>query len=136
MKTSKSVTKPVVGLDPVATFMQALKHPLKAEIEAVQEIIMAAAPGIAGEIKWNSLGFRTTESFATINLRSLDQVQLIFHLGAKVRKPAPKLKISDPDGLVKWLAPDRCVVTLGAGATMRGNQKALESIVREWVRYL
>ena len=134
------VTKPVkFTVDPgdqVDAFLARLKHPLKAEIEAVRQIIAGAGPGITEEIKWNAPGFRRTESFATVSLRSLDRLQLIFHLGAKVRDPLPELKIADPAGLVKWLAKDRCMVTVGTKKDIPVNQFALQAIVRAWISYV
>ena len=116
--------------------MAELEHPLKAEIEAVRRIIRGVSPAIGEAIKWNAPSFRTTEFFATMNLRSRDQVQLIFHLGAKVRKDLKPLALADPAGLVKWLAKDRCMVTVGAGKAAQANKGALQAIVREWIAYV
>lgn len=94
------------------------------------------SPDIGEGIKWKSPSFRTSEYFATINLRSLDRVQLVFHLGAKVRDNTKELKIADPAGLIKWLAMDRCLVTLGAGKDLRANRAAFEKIVGAWIKYV
>jgi Domain of unknown function (DU1801) len=122
--------------EPVDAFMAGLKHPLKKDIEFVRQLILGANSAIKEEIKWNSPGFRTTESFATVNLRALDRAQLIFHLGAKVRKSMPEMKIADPAGLVKWLAKDRCMVTVGTGKEISARQAALQDIVRAWIKYV
>jgi hypothetical protein len=37
---------------------------------------------------------------------------------------------------VKWLAEDRALVTLGAGRDIADNRKALEAIVRSWIKQL
>lgn len=124
------------SIDPVDQFMAALQHPLKAEIGAVRELIRGVSPKIGEEIKWNAPGFRTTESFATVNLRSRDSLQLILHLGAKVRPGLKEFKLADPAGLVKWLGRDRCLVTVGAGAEFTGNRDALAAIVRQWIRHI
>ena len=42
--------------------------------------------------------------------------------------------IADPAGLIKWLAKDRCLVTLGAGKDIKAKQSAFEDLVREWIR--
>lgn len=110
--------------------MAKLKHPLKADIAAVRGLILAVSPAITEEIKWNSVGFRTTESFATVHLRATDQLQLIFHLGAKVRPDLKAMKIADPAGLMKWLGQDRALVTVGA------NPVAFQKIVRAWIRHI
>lgn len=116
--------------------MAKLDHPLKAEIEAVRLEILRADPSIQEGIKWNGPSFRTTEFFATFHLRPQDRVQLIFHRGAKVRKDAPKITLADPLGLVKWLAPDRCTVTLAAGAAGKEQHEALVAIIRAWIVYV
>ena len=84
-RASKSQEK---SKDLVDAFMAALHHPLKSDIEAVRRIILAASPKITEGIKWNSLSFRTDEYFATVHLRATDAVRLVFHRGAKVKRPA------------------------------------------------
>src|SRR5690606_23532264 len=61
-------------------------HPLRKEIEAVRRIMRGVSSAISEGVKWNAPSFRTEkEWFATVNLRSPETLQLIFHLGAKVR---------------------------------------------------
>lgn len=125
-------------IDPaVDAFMQKLDHPLKKEIESVRTIILGVSPAIREGIKWNAPSFRTSEYFATVNLRSRESVQIVLHLGAKVREiPAKGLQIDDPRGLLKWLAKDRCMITLGAGREFTANRAALESIIGTWIEYV
>jgi uncharacterized protein YdhG (YjbR/CyaY superfamily) len=118
-------------------YLKALKHPLKKEIEAVRLIILGVSPAISDGIKWNTVSFRTEkEWFATFNSRAQESVQIIFHLGAKKRPDLKAFKLSDPKGLMKWLGKDRAMVTLGAGADIAANRKALEAIVRAWIKQL
>jgi hypothetical protein len=116
-------------------FMAALDHPLKADIEIVRKSILGVSPAISDGVKWNSLSFRRSDWFATVNLRSKDVVQLVFHMGAKV-KDNPELRIPDTSGLLLWLAKDRALLTLGSGKTLKANRAAFETIVRAWVRYV
>jgi hypothetical protein len=121
----------------VGEFMRDLDHPLKVDIETVRQIILNVDPGISESIKWNAPSFRTTDFFATFNLRSRDSVQLIFHTGAKVKATATTgINIADPAGLLNWLARDRCLVTLGVGKDIRAKRAAFEAIVREWIRWV
>jgi hypothetical protein len=133
MVTSKSQTDPAVSV-----FLRRLNHPLKKEIEAVRRIILAASPRVRDGIKWNSLSFRTKDAdyFATFNWRCREAVQLVFHKGAKVKDNTTNVTISDPKGLIKRLAKDRCLVTLGAGKDIKVNTVALTKIVREWIGQL
>ena len=124
-----SLASTVITID---AFIASLACPRRAELAAVRTIICSAAPGITEEIKWNAPSFRTTESFATVNLRATEQLQIIFHLGAKVRRPLPKIEIADPAGLARWLAPDRALVTVDPAT----QAEALAEWVREWIRYV
>jgi len=119
----------------VDALMATLEHPLKQDIEAVRRTILGAAPGVSEAVKWNSPSFRTEKDFfATINLRAKDQVQVVLHLGAKVRPDMKAFKVVDPNGLLTWLGKDRAMASLGAGRTLTANKKALEAIVRAWVK--
>jgi hypothetical protein len=132
LKSKSSVARKTVD---VGEFMRELDHPLKKDIETVRQIILNVDPGIDEAIKWNAPSFRTTDFFATFNLRSRERVQLIFHTGAKVKATAATgINIADPSGLLKWLARDRCLVTLGVGKDIRAKREAFEAIVREWIR--
>lgn len=65
--------------DIVAAWMAALKHPLKAEIDALRKIITGTDKRIAERIKWNAPSYYATEDLATFNHRMTDRVHLIFH---------------------------------------------------------
>ena len=127
--------KAPVSENETGAFMAALDHPLKADIETVRKLILGVSPEISDGVKWNSLSFRKSDWFATVNLRSKDVIQLVFHTGAKA-KDNPDLKIPDEGGLLLWLAKDRALVTLGAGKTLKANRAAFEAIVKAWTRYV
>lgn len=138
MATPKKTTKPrkaPASDNNAGAFMAALDHPLKADIEAVRKLVLGANPAISEGVKWNSLSFRKSDWFATVNLRSKDVIQLVFHTGAKA-KDNPELEIPDDNGLLLWLAKDRALVTLGSGKTLKANAKAFATIVKAWIRYL
>ncbi|MEQ1608921.1 MAG: DUF1801 domain-containing protein [Hyphomonadaceae bacterium] len=110
-----------------------LDHPLKADIEFVRNLILSLSPEISDGVKWNSLSFRHTDWFATVNLRSKDAIQLVAHTGAKA-KDNPELKVPDPGGLLLCLAKDCAPITLGAVSPVRTNAKTFEAIVKVWIR--
>ena len=119
----------------IVALLKDLDHPLKKEITAVRAIILGVDPSIREGVKWNSVSFRVADYFATVHLRSKDAVQLVFHRGAKA-KAARAMDIPDPLAMLKWLAPDRCLVTVGAGKDIAARRKALEDIVRAWIQQL
>lgn len=112
-------------------------HPLHKEIETARSIILGASPAISEGVKWNAPSFRTEkEWFATINLRSTESLQLVFHLGAKTRPDLKVFKLADPNGLMEWLGKDRAMITLGAGRDIPANKAAFEAIVRAWIAHV
>lgn len=64
----------------VADWMNALQHPLKAEIEILRIIIKEASPEIQERIKWNAPSYYVGKhDILTFNHRMTDKVHLIFH---------------------------------------------------------
>lgn len=121
----------------VDAFMKSLDHPFKAEIEAIRKKIKGAAPGIQEGIKWNAPSFRTTEYFATTNLREKAGIGLILHLGAKVRAlPAGGVAIEDPAKLLKWLGKDRAMIVFRDGKDLAAKKTALAALVRAWITHV
>ena len=121
----------------VDAFMKSLDHPFKAEIEAIRKTIKGAAPGIREGIKWNSPSFRTTDYFATTNLREKAGIGLILHLGAKVRAlPAGGVAIKDPAKLLKWLGKDRAMVVFKDGKDLAAKKAALAALVKAWITHV
>jgi hypothetical protein len=137
--TKKPNAKRAVGgkqTDPaVVAFLKDLDHPLKKEIESVRAIVLGVSPAIREGIKWNAPSFRTSEYFATMNLRQ-NRVWLILHFGAKVKDNTKAIKISDPTSLLKWLANDRALVTFEDAKDVKAKRAGLEAIIREWIQYV
>lgn len=120
-------------------FLASKQHPLEEDLRALRKAMARVAPSIREEIKWNSISFcNEHDFFATVNLRSTDSVQLVFHTGVKKKSTAVSgVDVADPHGLIeKWQAKDRCVVTLGRGAAFRANKPALTALVRDWLRFV
>jgi len=132
-KTGASKVARKTSPSEVDEFLARLEHPLKAEIEAVRAIILGADARIHENIKWNAPSFSITEHFATFNLRSKDAVQVVFHMGAKVQARAPDMAISDPTGLLKWVAKDRCIAVLTDMKQIESKKGAFRSIVKQWI---
>ena len=121
----------------VDEFMGICGHALKAEIQAIRSAVLGVDPGIAEGIKWNAPSFRTTEYFATTNLREKAGIGIILHRGAKVREVGPEgVLISDPEGLLKWLAKDRAVVVFKDMEDFVAKRVAFEGVVRQWITYV
>ena len=139
VRTQKALAHSTPGdtSEAVDRFMATLEHPFKAEIEAIRLLMLAVDPGIREGIKWNAPSFRTTEYFATTNLRSRAGVGIILHLGARVRKlPAGGVKIDDPTKLLKWLGKDRAMVEFGNSRDLGEKAAAFQSVLRQWIEHV
>ena len=137
MPAKKAAAKAPEQAPSVAAYLRAFRHPLKLEIEATRLIILGVSPAIGDGVKWNAPSFRTEKDwFATLHVRTKESVQLILFVGVKKRPGFKPFMLSDPNGLVKWLAEDRALVTLGAGRDIPDNRKALEAIVLTWIKQL
>jgi hypothetical protein len=137
MGASRPHTTPADSTKAVDDFMGALDHPFKAEIEAIRAAILGADRAIAEGIKWNAPSFRTTEYFATVNLREKRGIGVILHLGAKVRSlPPGGVAIDDPEKLLGWLGKDRAMVVFGDLADFKARKAAFVRIVRQWIAHV
>lgn len=119
----------------VERFVDALDHPRRREVAALRAILLGIDPAICEAIKWNAPSFRTTEHFATMNLRSKNGLLLILHLGAK-KATLPERAIVDPQGLLKWLGPDRASLVFRDEAEILAKKDVLSSLVRQWIGHL
>jgi Domain of unknown function (DU1801) len=121
----------------VDEFMAQLVHPCKSEIESIRKLILGVDNSILEGIKWNSPSFRTTEYFATTNLRIKAGVGIILHLGAKVRElPLGGVSIDDPHKLLKWLAKDRASIEFTGMNDVLERCDAFQSVLRQWIAYV
>jgi len=117
----------------VDEFMASLRHPLKAEIEAVRAIVLGADKRIHEGVKWNAPSFFIEEHFATFKLHPPQAVQVVFHTGAKAKSDSKQMNINDPAGLLKWVAKDRCLATFADMPEIESKAPALKSIVKQWI---
>ena len=122
----------------VALLLANLAHPLEPAIRTLRAAVLAADPRIAEGIKWNSPSYHLAGAhFATFHLRSKAGVQLVLHMGAKVRPDAAvRAAVPDPDGLLEWKSPDRATLTVRDAADAAAKASALTAIARVWVQHL
>jgi len=121
----------------VDSFMADLEHPFKNEVSAIRNAILGVDPSVEEGIKWNAPSFRTTEYFATTNLRVKTGVGLVLHLGAKTRElPADGVVIDDPENLLKWVGKDRALVEFRTAEEVKSKLPALQAVLRQWLKYL
>lgn len=119
----------------VDAFIDALDHPLAPLIRALRALLLAVDPSITEAVKWNAPSFRTTEHFATMQLRRPDVVRLVLHLGTKKRS-LPAGAIADPEGLLAWLGPDRALLEFHDAGELEARRAAVAALARQWMAQL
>jgi len=111
----------------VDEYMAKLDHPLKAEVQAVRDIIKAVDQNITEQIKWNAPSFSYTDYIATFNLRAQQHVHLIFH------NPAIASITSE---ILQGDYPDRRMVYFADMDDVKTKKPALEHVVKALVEMM
>ena len=120
-------------IETVAQFMDALKHPLKAEIEELRQLILSADKNITETIKWNAPNFcYKGNDRVTFKLYPEDSIQLIFHRGSKVTN-VTELEFTDGTGLLTWITKDRALLTITDMQDLDAKKSVLQKLVRDWM---
>lgn len=124
--------------DPAVTaLLDASKHPLRNEIDALRTIILGTDKSITEGVKWTAASFRTTDWFATLNgPKQTKEPMIILHAGAKAKGLVLKERIEDPQGLIKWLGNDRGQIIFKDTADIKTKQQALQRIVSAWIQLI
>lgn len=127
-KASKTTAKPRIpkqdDTTQVTIWMNELNHPLKAEIEALRAIILAADDRLKERIKWAAPSYYFGVDLLTFNPRMQDKVHLIFHHAAIVQITSPLL-----EGIYK----DRRMMYFRNMDDINAHQPELKRILKEYV---
>lgn len=122
--------------DPATTeHLNAHKHPLRKEIDALRAIILNVDPCIEEGVKWNTASFRTSDWFATLNgPKHVKEPMIILHAGARAKGIVLKDRIPDPAGLIKWLGNDRGQIVFKDSSDIKAKENALQTIISAWIK--
>ena len=134
---SPAHSTPADTSEAVDALMKSLKHPAEVEIQALRAAIMQVHPSIREGVKWNAPSFRTSEYFATTNLRTKNGVGVVLHFGAKVRSvAASRESIKDPQKLLKWVAKDRATVDFADVEDLAAKKNSFQAVLRQWIKFV
>lgn len=120
----------------VADYLSTLQHPHKAGVEMLRTAILAIDSRIKEEVKWNAPSFYLDDHFATFRLHPGSVFQLILHTGAKAKDHPKQLQLDDPQGLLKWAAKDRCIISFESDGDVKVKLDEVVRMVTEWVAQL
>ncbi len=127
MPASKPPKPKVNQTAEVDAYMAQSQHPLKAEAQALREIIKGVNKNITEEIKWNAPSFSYKGYLVTFNLRPSDHLHLIFHNGAI---------LDNPSGLLEGDYVDRRMVYFRSLDEIKARQPALVKAIRQWIKLM
>jgi len=119
----------------VTAFLDALNHPMRAEIEELRHVILRTDSGIAENIKWNGPNYTyRNEDRITMKIQPPKQIQLIFHRGVKKLAQPDSRLIEDESKLLVWKENDRAIVTFKTLDEIRNAQTEIVRIVQKWIK--
>lgn len=134
---SRTHSTPADPSTAVSEFINTLREPTKTETQLLRAAILESDSAVSEGVKWNAPSYKTNEYFATTNLRTKTGVGLVLHFGAKVRTvDAGKDTITDPTGLLKWVAKDRATIEFKDAKDIEAKRSGLQAIVRQWIGYV
>lgn len=105
-------------------FVNKLKHPLKAEMEAVIAIIRAAGPELEEDVKWGGPSFDYKEPMATFNPRVTDFVAVIFHKGEL---------LNDETGVLEPGPKGKAYAKFHSMDEVEKHKENLQKVVKKWI---
>jgi uncharacterized protein YdeI (YjbR/CyaY-like superfamily) len=115
-----------MGKNPkIDAFLAKKKHPLSNNIQMVRDIILSVNENIQEDIKWQAPIFMYKGNMASIQMNAKKFVSLMFHKGAL---------IGDNTGFLEGDGEEVRVARFMDAEDIKKKAKALESVVKEWVR--
>ncbi|MDZ4725462.1 MAG: DUF1801 domain-containing protein [Leptospira sp.] len=131
----KPKTNPIQTDIDVTNFLSSHKHPLKAVIEEIRDLILKTDKSITEHIKWNAPSFcYLGDDRITFRLDKSENIQLIFHTGAKGKDTKTNQYLfEDETRLLVWLADKRAVVTFVSFEDYMKKKTKFKKIVKRWL---
>lgn len=111
----------------VNEFLSNFDHPLKAEIEAVREIILSASDKITESVKWSAPSYAYKDNLCTFNPRAKKFVNLTFHKGAL---------INDSTGLLEGDQKEARVARFTNMEEVEAKKADLQQVVLKWIEVM
>ncbi|MCB9222577.1 MAG: DUF1801 domain-containing protein [Crocinitomicaceae bacterium] len=118
----------------VTSFLDALNHPFRKEIEQLRIIILSTNSGLEENIKWNGPNYNIgDQDRITMKIQPPKQIQLIFHRGAK-KQEQPKDKLVQTNSkLLVWKENDRAIASFKNSGEIEQYKSELKEIIEQWI---
>lgn len=117
----------------VEDYLAILDPPVRADIDALRDLVLSAHPGLTEEIKWNAPSFADgDQDRVTLGLDRKGGYRIVLHRGAKPQD-AGGFHFADEARLAKWPAPDRGVVSLKGQVEIDAKRPDLIPLIARWI---
>lgn len=118
----------------VTDFLDEQNHPLRKEIEQLRICILKSSRYLTENIKWNGPNYCfNKEDRITMRIKPPEQIQLIFHRGAKVMKQPEEKLITEDFGMLVWKGNDRAIATFKNMQEIQNGETNITKIIKEWI---
>lgn len=102
-------------------------------LDAIRSVVASSRSGLSERIKWNAPSFAVgEEDRITLGLERKGGVRIVVHRGVKP-KTLTSFQFDDPDGLARWVAPDRGVLVFHDRAAVEQCADRLRDLCRRWL---
>lgn len=117
----------------VEAWLDTVDAPRRVMIEQLRALALAAHPATTEHIKWNAPSICVGgEDRIAMGLEAKGGVRAILHRGAKAKDVAG-FAFADPDGLARWPAVDRGVLTFASEAELEERAPAIARLFARWL---
>lgn len=118
----------------VSENMDRLDLLLRNEIQNLRYIILNANENLEENMKWNAPNYHIKDADRiTMKLYPPNQIQIIFHRGAKTQAQPEEKLLANDFGLLDWKSNDRAVLTLKDINDIELNKGKITSLVQSWL---
>lgn len=121
-------------MNEIDAYLVALNRETRELIDRLRTIVAASHPLLVERLKWNAPSFAVEDDDRiTLGLERKGGVRVVLHRGAK-SLPTDGFVFEDVDGLAKWPALDRGVVTFKNAEQIASSNEMLASLCRRWIK--
>lgn len=118
----------------VTELLDKLDHPLREEIEKLRLIILESVRDLTENIKWNSPNYSFEgQDRITMRIQHANQIQLIFHRGAKKQDQPEKRLLEVKTKLLIWKENDRAIMSYKNPTEIENQKSELTEIIKKWI---
>ena len=117
----------------VENYLAALEPAVRADVDRLRTLVLAADPALTEEIKWNAPSFaHEGQDRVTLGLDRKGGYRIVLHRGAKVMD-ADGFSFVDDTGLASWPASDRGVIALKDRAGIDSASADITRLISRWI---